>query len=740
MGAAPKEAPPASPTPSQCSDFWDPPCSICKKVDDEPNVLCELCNSAYHLGCIEKQKLKLPRAPTDDEWFCPRCVRKGVPEAIIDRVGRSHGAYYLVKWLGRPSSDVTWECAKTLDTAWSRKLIVSYVREGPAASAEAELAPYTAAQLAATEPYMAPSLLLPPCHPLVDRLALKPRVPLADDEIVAPHPYPVAAPTAKVEGGEQPDGAKHPSGRPPKNAAGAPAEISSAPGLHPAQLDGQEGNLGAITNETRLLLELAANHPERARLADDADPIAARALARAVEALRHAREVCERALSDAVPEAAAAAPAAAAPAAGVVKPTAYAGYLCYLRESRQRLRESQPGASSRQVEKLAAREWKELGKERRDEFIGRAAEQIREKLHEVNLNQMVPGVGKRTGPRALDARRKSHPCDRCGEVDKFDAVTCSTCPARRHLMCFFPPSVEEAPWQCDACAAPSAEQRSLIARALRSDSEARASALLPQVESLYREGIAIVSDGITPSQVESVADVVSSAFERYMLTVRTLDLQEKLLAEGFMQIKMRHTGRYDLQLPELSAESFSFLMRDAPWMPLVHAALGADAQLTHYGCMLSFPNSAAQPWHSDGPHIRSGGDPRFVAPMHAVNVFVPLVDLTTSNGPTEFVPGSHVWHDLDEEPKAPTEVYRVKAGQAILFDYRLKHRGLGNASSSERPLIYITYSRPFFLDVYNFDQKRYSVLPPLEARASRAERVQKRQRVEAAAVPTADGE
>lgn len=104
------------------------------------------------------------------------------------------------------------------------------------------------------------------------------------------------------------------------------------------------------------------------------------------------------------------------------------------------------------------------------------------------------------------------------------------------------------------------------------------------------------------------------------------------------------------------------------------------------------------------------------------------VDLTNSNGPTEFVPGSHVWHDLDEDPRAPTEVYRVRAGQAILFDYRLKHRGLSNTSSQERPLIYITYSRPFFLDVYNFDQKRYSELPSLEQRASRAERVQKRQR------------
>ena len=43
-----------SPTPSQCDgEYWDPPCKICKKVDNEDNVLCELCNGAYHLACIE---------------------------------------------------------------------------------------------------------------------------------------------------------------------------------------------------------------------------------------------------------------------------------------------------------------------------------------------------------------------------------------------------------------------------------------------------------------------------------------------------------------------------------------------------------------------------------------------------------------------------------------------------------------------------------------------------------------
>ena len=49
-------------------------------------------------------------------------------------------------------------------------------------------------------------------------------------------------------------------------------------------------------------------------------------------------------------------------------------------------------------------------------------------------------------------------------------------------------------------------------------------------------------------------------------------------------------------------------------------------------------------WHSDGPHLNKDFERRHLPP-HAVNVFVPLVDVTLSHGPTEFVPGSHCdWH------------------------------------------------------------------------------------------------
>lgn len=229
----------------------------------------------------------------------------------------------------------------------------------------------------------------------------------------------------------------------------------------------------------------------------------------------------------------------------------------------------------------------------------------------------------------------------------------------------------------------------------------------------------------SPSQVEASKEVVADGFARYMHCVKQLDLQEKLLDTGFMQIKMRSAGRYDLQLPELQTDDFAFLTRDAPWMPLVRAALGADAELTHLGCMLSFPGSATQPWHSDGPHMPSHGDERFVAPPHAVNVFVPLIDLHAGSGPTEYVPGSH--RDFDR--KAAVVTPSVLAGHALVFDYRLKHRGMANSGAAERPLLYLTYAKPFWLDVYNFDRKRYASLPEVAMHASRAERRQKRQKV-----------
>ena len=52
----------------------------------------------------------------------------------------------------------------------------------------------------------------------------------------------------------------------------------------------------------------------------------------------------------------------------------------------------------------------------------------------------------------------------------------------------------------------------------------------------------------------------------------------------------------------------------------------------YYYCYRPHP----QAWHSDGPHLSATAD----LPCHCLNVFVPLVDVTACNGPTEIRPGS----------------------------------------------------------------------------------------------------
>jgi len=44
-------------------------------------------------------------------------------------------------------------------------------------------------------------------------------------------------------------------------------------------------------------------------------------------------------------------------------------------------------------------------------------------------------------------------------------------------------------------------------------------------------------------------------------------------------------------------------------------------------------------------------------------------------------------------------------GGAIVFDYRTVHRGTANAGVDDRPMLYLTYGRPWFNDNVNFPKR-----------------------------------
>lgn len=223
-------------------------------------------------------------------------------------------------------------------------------------------------------------------------------------------------------------------------------------------------------------------------------------------------------------------------------------------------------------------------------------------------------------------------------------------------------------------------------------------------------------------------------YESVMRTVKARDLLHEL-QDGFDVLRERGRGRFDMTLPAFDEPQFSFLtdFKETPWMPVVRAILGEDVVLIHKGCFLSLPGAESQVYHQDGLHLTS----QTQRPCHAINVFVPLVDLHTRSGPTEFVLGSHI---LGQEgfDKDFTETPKPKAGTPVIFDYRLGHRGMANSSNACRPILYCTYARAAdgkeFRDSVNFSKnaatgKRYHKIGDLSAKPlSREERRNKRKR------------
>ena len=115
-------------------------------------------------------------------------------------------------------------------------------------------------------------------------------------------------------------------------------------------------------------------------------------------------------------------------------------------------------------------------------------------------------------------------------------------------------------------------------------------------------------------------------------------------------------------------------------------------------------DSVSQKWHGDGVHLFSHAH----LPPHCINVFYHLVDLHSENGPTEVMPGSHYLEKLND-PTASIFGLCCDAGSAILFDYRLNHRGGENFTSEPRPVSYLAYAKPFFRDAGNI-RSRHSLI------------------------------
>jgi hypothetical protein len=166
--------------------------------------------------------------------------------------------------------------------------------------------------------------------------------------------------------------------------------------------------------------------------------------------------------------------------------------------------------------------------------------------------------------------------------------------------------------------------------------------------------------------------------------------------------KRRFDLLFDLERNDHRLGVLRHLTEQGPWMPLIRKILKRDSVKCMVSVVYSLPGATTQSWHADGGH--------YGKEAYAVCIFVPLIDLNVSVGYTEFWPGSHEHKGLIGFGAAAEllegTVHAVgDEGDAILYDYRLMHRGMANTSDQLRPILQFVYHVPWYTETKNYGDK-----------------------------------
>ena len=132
-------------------------------------------------------------------------------------------------------------------------------------------------------------------------------------------------------------------------------------------------------------------------------------------------------------------------------------------------------------------------------------------------------------------------------------------------------------------------------------------------------------------------------------------------------------------------------------LPVLQQLLGPDLLIDNFTCVIALPGAGEQHLHCDHPALfPEAPDISTAARAYAITLVIPLVDLTPETGTTRLFPGTN-----RGEPPADEALPFIGRGECFLMDYRIKHQGMPNRSAMRRPVLYIVYTRPWFIDIVN---------------------------------------
>ena len=254
-----------------------------------------------------------------------------------------------------------------------------------------------------------------------------------------------------------------------------------------------------------------------------------------------------------------------------------------------------------------------------------------------------------------------------------------------------------------------------------SDDDQRTGVLTPEsvrqaCELFQQQGFVWLRNALPKQLVESVLEEYQSSY-----------------VESPEQVSKARVGdkRYLITVVVKSRFNDPALYAAPLFYPLLIELLGEECVLDSFGSVCAYPGAKAQKIHADNPPLFESGEICAQLPCYALTVVIPLIALNPMVGTTAVWEGSHRQTQLanyiltlrEKEEFEGATWLTPDVGDVYLMDYRLVHAGTPNLSEKPRPILYIVYSRPWFMDTYNFGERRErAVIIPMEEYAKVPER------------------
>jgi hypothetical protein len=218
-------------------------------------------------------------------------------------------------------------------------------------------------------------------------------------------------------------------------------------------------------------------------------------------------------------------------------------------------------------------------------------------------------------------------------------------------------------------------------------------------KSLAINGFCVLRGQVVPPEAcDSCKGAIYSRLDELLQAAHKQNIDIDGLMRYNEMCKRQPGCRYDMRLHLDRNEPWSVIKAhvDDITLPILRLAAieGCQSWAANVaGCVVSAPGAPTQPSHTDG------------ASAEFVNAFVPLVDVTAANGPTEIEPGSQLQLSgaMPDDPYAPLPhgvAPQMARGELLLFQYRATHRGCANTSSGGRPMLYFTYGAHGLVDTH----------------------------------------